>query len=58
MNNKLLKPKDIMKILGVCHKTLYIWDKKGILVAQRLPSGRRYYTQEQVDEILNKRNTE
>lgn len=51
---KKLKPRDVMKILGVCHKTLYLWDKKGILVAKRLPSGRRYYTEKQIEEALNK----
>ena len=52
----ILKPKDVAKILNVSQKTLQRWDKDGTLVAYRNPKNRRYYTQEQIDLFLGKKN--
>ena len=38
---------DFAKKLGVSVKTLQRWDRDGILVANRTPTNRRYYTEEQ-----------
>jgi len=42
----------VAKLLSVSIETLRSWDKKGIVVPKRTPTGHRYYTQEQVDELL------
>lgn len=52
----ILKPKDVAKILNVSQKTLQRWDKDETLVAFRNPKNRRYYTQEQIDLFLGKKN--
>lgn len=43
------------KILGVSIKTLQNWDNKGLLVAKRTPTNRRYYTRKQLEKFLNER---
>lgn len=43
----MIKLNEMAKRLGVSVKTLQRWDKAGILVAQRTPKNRRYYTEEQ-----------
>lgn len=54
MNNSetIYKPKDVAKILGVTPKTLINWEKSNKLVAYRSPTNRRFYKQDQIDEIL------
>lgn len=54
MNNSetIYKPKDVAKILGVTTKTLINWEKSNKLVAYRSPTNRRFYKQDQIDEIL------
>jgi len=49
---KIYKPKDVAKILGITTKSLINWDKSGKLKAYRTPTDRRYYKQHQIDEIL------
>lgn len=49
---KIYKPKDVTKILGITTKSLINWDKSGKLKAYRTPTDRRYYKQHQIDEIL------
>jgi len=44
---------EMAKKLGKSPKTLREWDKKGILVAQRTPTNRRYYTHEQYLHATN-----
>jgi len=52
----LLRPKEVMRVLGISRKTLFRWTKKGILHFVRLPTGdKRYYRQEVID-ILQHRN--
>ena len=41
--------------LGVYPKTLQKWDYAGKLIAHRTKTNRRYYTQEQLDNWLNKK---
>lgn len=48
------KPQDFSEMLGVSVKTLQRWDREGILKAHRTPTDRRYYTQEQYIEYMNK----
>ena len=55
--NRLLKPKEVAKILNVTVNTLQRWDREKKLVAFRNPiSNRRYYTEEQIEALLNKKN--
>jgi hypothetical protein len=51
---KMLKPNEAAERLNVSVKTLQRWDREGILVAQRNPKGRRIYTEDQIDKILEK----
>lgn len=54
---QLLKPKEVSEILNVTVRTLQKWDVDGKLKANRTPTtNRRYYTQEQIDEYLGKKN--
>lgn len=41
------KPKEFAKLLNVSVKTLQRWDRKKVLVANRTPTNRRYYTYDQ-----------
>lgn len=53
---KILKPKEVSKILNVSVKTLQNWDRNKKLIAFRFKSSnRRYYTEEQINEFLNKK---
>ena len=49
----MLKPKEMADRLGVTVRTLQIWDVKGILKANRTPTNRRYYTEEQYLNYVN-----
>ncbi len=40
------------KHLGVSRDTLRRWEKKGKLKSVRSPSNRRYYTKEQLNEVM------
>jgi len=54
---KILKPYEVSEILNVTVRTLQKWDREGNLKAQRTPTtNRRYYTQEQINEYLGKKN--
>lgn len=54
---KILKPKEVARMLNVTVKTLQNWDKENKLVAFRSQvSNRRYYTEEQVNQFLGKKN--
>ena len=53
----ILKPKEVSEILNVTVRTLQKWDRDGKLKAHRTPTtDRRYYTQEQINEYLGKKN--
>ena len=53
---KIYKPKDISQILGVTVNTLQRWDREGKFPACRNAANRRYYTQEQLNRFLGKKN--
>ena len=44
------------KLLNVTVKTLQNWDKQGALKAYRTPTNQRFYTEEQLNQILNLSN--
>ena len=44
--------------LGVSVKTLQRWDREGVLKPARLPTGRRVYSQEQLDECLGRKRSD
>ena len=48
----MLKPSEAAERLNVSVKTLQRWDREGVLKAYRTPTERRYYTEDQIDEIL------
>ena len=56
MENKIYKPKEFAELLGVSVRTLQRWDKKGLLVAYRTPTNRRYYTYEQYLKYIGDKN--
>lgn len=49
---KRYKIGEVSKILSVSISALRNWEKLGYFIAKRTPAGHRYYTQEQVDELL------
>ncbi len=53
---KILKPKQVAEILNVTVKTLQNWDNEGILIAKRNCKNRRYYTQDQINSLINNKD--
>ena len=53
---KQYKVGQFAKLLNVTVKTLQNWDKQGILKAYRTPTNQRFYTEEQLNQILNSSN--
>lgn len=53
---KIYKPKDVSKMLGVTVNTLQRWDREGKFKASRNVANRRYYTQSQLNKFLGKKN--
>lgn len=47
---KTYKAGEFAELLGVHIKTLQNWDRDGVLKAFRTPTGRRYYTEQQLNE--------
>jgi hypothetical protein len=54
---KLLKPKDVAEQLGITTRTLFRWDEEGSFKARRLPNGRKYYLQGDVDGLIGAATT-
>ncbi len=50
---KIYKPKEVKEMLQISQQTIINWERSGKLVAKRLPSGRRYFLQSQIDSLLN-----
>lgn len=48
---------EFAKLLNVTVKTLQNWDKQGSLKAYRTPTNQRFYTEEQLNQILNLSNS-
>ena len=53
---KQYKVGEFAKLLNVTVKTLQNWDKQGTLKAYRTPTNQRFYTEEQLNQILNLSN--
>jgi predicted site-specific integrase-resolvase len=51
----LLKPREVVLILGVSKRTLFRWTQKGILHFVRLPTGDKRYYRREIEEILQHR---
>lgn len=49
--DELLKPKDVAKIFNISVKTLWEWQKKGIIKAVRLPTGKLRYPKSEVERL-------
>jgi putative resolvase len=48
---ELLRPKEVAKIFNISMKTLWKWQKKGIIKAVRLPTGKLRYPRSEVERI-------
>lgn len=53
---KQYKVGEFAKLLNVTVKTLQNWDKQGTLKAYRTPTNQRFYTEEQLNQILKLSN--
>lgn len=53
---KRYKVGEFAKFLNVTVKTLQNWDKQGTLKAYRTPTNQRFYTEEQLNQVLNLSN--
>ena len=51
---KKLSIGEAAKYIGVSRDTLRRWEKKGKITPERSPTNRRYYTKEQLDQLLKK----
>ncbi|MEM3832296.1 MAG: helix-turn-helix domain-containing protein [Thermoprotei archaeon] len=51
MKEELLRPKDVAKKFGISVKTLWKWQKKGIIRAVRLPTGKLRYPRSEVERL-------
>jgi predicted site-specific integrase-resolvase len=49
---EILKPSEVAKLLKVSLLTLKRWHDSGKLVAKILPNGRRFYTKNQITELI------
>lgn len=47
---------DAAKYLGISRDTLRRWEKAGKIKPQRSPTNRRYYTKEQLDQLIGKQS--
>ena len=52
-NVRKLKTPEVCEILGISYKTLYRYDKAGILKARRTPTNRRFYLESDIEEFIN-----
>jgi DNA-binding transcriptional MerR regulator len=52
MEQNVYSPKKFGQLIGKAVVTLQRWDRKGILVAKRSPTNRRYYTHQQYLDYL------
>ena len=49
---KTYRLNEFSELINVSVKTLQRWDREGILIAKRTPTGRRYYTESQYLEFM------
>lgn len=52
-NEVMLTPNQVSERLGVSLRTLYTWEKEGILIPYRRPGvkGRKFYSESQIEEF-------
>lgn len=49
----MLSVKEVSELFEVTPQTIRVWDLKGYIKADRVsPTGRRFYSEEQIDRIL------
>jgi len=48
---ELLKPRDVARIFNITTKTLWEWQRKGLIRAVRLPTGKLRYPRSEVERI-------
>ncbi len=51
-SNVCIRPNEFAKLIAKTTNTLQRWDRDGILKAHRSPTNRRFYTHDQLSEIL------
>jgi putative resolvase len=51
MSGELLRPRDVAKIFGISVKTLWKWQRKGIIKAVKLPTGKLRYPRSEVERL-------
>ena len=57
VKEKLLPPREVAKRLGVSVKTLWKWQKRGLIRAVRLPTGKLRYPESEVERIIREGKT-
>jgi len=53
VEEELLRPKDVARMLGISVKTLWVWQRKGFIRAVRLPTEKLRYPRSEVSRILD-----
>jgi len=48
---ELLRPRDVAKIFGISVKTLWEWQRKGLIKAVGLPTGKLRYPKGEVERL-------
>ncbi|MEM3257884.1 MAG: helix-turn-helix domain-containing protein [Thermoproteota archaeon] len=51
MEEELLRPSEVARRFGISVKTLWKWQKKGIIKAIRLPTGKLRYPKSEVERL-------
>ena len=51
MVEELLRPKDVAKVFGISVKTLWKWQREGIIRAVKLPTGKLRYPKSEVERL-------
>jgi putative resolvase len=51
MSEELLRSRDVAKIFGISVKTLWKWQRRGIIKAVRLPTGKLRYPKSEVERL-------
>lgn len=57
-NNKVIAIGEAASYLGISRDTLRRWEKRGRLKALRSPTNRRYYTKNQLDQLMSGKQIE
>ncbi len=51
MDEELLRPKEVARMFGISVKTLWRWQKTGLIKAVRLPTGKLRYPRSEVEGL-------